>query len=65
MFKLSFRCFGCGWVLFRSCYDEICLFIMNSKHKIKQSTLISQELKDRQYFENSRNDKAFIDITYN
>ena len=31
----------------------------------KQSMLLSQELKDRQYFENSWNDKAFTDITYN
>ena len=31
----------------------------------EQSTLLSQDLEDKQYVENSRNDIAFKDINFN
>ena len=42
----------------------MCLLIMNSTHKTKQSTLLSQGLRDKQYIENSRNNIAFKDINF-
>ena len=39
---------------------------LKNKHETKeQSTLLSQDLEDKQYVENSRNDIAFKDINFN
>ena len=39
---------------------------MKHKHEIKeQSTLLSQDLENKQYVENSRNNIAFKDVNFN